>query len=369
MQSTRLASMRARQWTPPPNVTANGRRERWIMRQAQGILLEQCRTEEIREGLDPDQSTSYPIGNDWFFNYPLGTANKVARLRDLDHAMGRDNLIFRSGRTFYENSQQILGMQCPIGIEDRQGRRRWLAHISFSNKPNGSDSAYLRFVPRVLLPSPGRAELFDAEHVSFNFDQATGQPTVANCHLTSDAVPPKTHCPAMRMPHPREDGFTPLATFSVPISKLGDMPAVSRWYFAGAVSNPTGPRFESANAHARANLQKAIAERLSGKFVCGWLDSAQYFPSLRDASRSKLAAAGARLFVGVAVVSESCRDSIVDKVTAILRDVPGTVVSPVRYWMGPDCFPGRGDCRLLAFHFAIAASDAEAAPDFDVKLF
>lgn len=333
------------------------------------MLLERLRAEDIRAGTDLGQSTSYSVGKDWFFNYPLGCPNKVARLRDLDHAMGADNLIFRSGRTFYENSQQILGIQCPIGIEDRQGRRRWLAHISFSNKPNDSDSAYLRFVPRVRLPSPGRADLFDAEHVSFNFDHASGQPAVSNCHLTSEAVPPKSHCPATRAPHPHEDGFTPLAAFSLPFSRLGDMPVVGRWYLAGAVSNPTGPRFESANAHARANLQKAITERLSGKFVCGWLDSTQYFPSLGDASRSKLALDGARLFVGVAVVSESVRDSLLAKIANVLSALPGTVISPQRYWMGPPCFPGRGDYRLLAFHFAIAASGDPTAPDFDITLF
>ena len=362
--------MRPRQWTPSPEAAANGRRERWIHRQAQGILLEQCRAQEIREGLDPDQSTSYSIGNDWFFNYPLGTPNKVARLLDLDHAMGGDNLIFRSGRTFYENSQQILGVQCPIGIEDRQGRRRWLAHISFSNKPNGSDSAYLRFVPRVRVPSPGRTELFDTEHVSFNFDHASGQPTVSNCHLTSEAVPPKDHCPATRAIHPREDGFTPIATFSLPFSNLSGMPAVGRWYLAGAVSNPMGPRFESANAHARANLQRAITERLSGKFVCGWLDSTQYFPDLGHASQSKLAAEGARLLVGVAVVSATRQASILAKMANVLSDLPGTAVSPARYWMGPQCFPGRGDnYHLLVFHFAVAASGDKVVPDFDVTLF
>ena len=126
------------------------------------------------------QKTTYTVAIT-IFNYSLTRISFTQR-----HYLNR-TAPAAARPSFFKEDQNILGRHFPLGIEDQNGIRRWLASLSITNTRGGKQAVFLRFPSKVILATT-HSEFFSAEHVTFDFAFNAGVPSLADAHLTSNAI-------------------------------------------------------------------------------------------------------------------------------------------------------------------------------------
>ncbi|NMM14933.1 MAG: hypothetical protein HHJ17_15540 [Rhodoferax sp.] len=348
----------------------HGQQER-MRRLAQILILAGLRNEEIQLGTDPLQTTAYDDARSWWLNYPEGCPAESMVLSDFDHSMESQNLFSRSYQTFFEGDQDILGRHFPLGIEDPNGIRRWLAALSLTNTQGAKQAAFLRFPSKVVLPSTKSAS-FSVEHVTFDFTFNAGVPSIADAHLTSSAIQPKSNEGARRSKAPScSVPYAPLASWICPLPALALLPLVAQWSLLGSVANKPLPKQAATQAHKKTLLSRANIQHFLGKQLYGWISPPSRIPSLvgQPFKQQVLTQTELALLLMPCMMPSNPSAHEIETVLHGLAASHGVqMIDTGRYWpSGASPFPRHTDWQLV-FAYAFIESSSSGYPA-DVRVY